>query len=179
MKPLRVFGISAAVFLLDQLTKAYIHNTMHLYQSYPVLGDFLRITYIENSGMAFGIKVSSSLPVTLAAMVAAAVIMVYLYKMNGEQRTARAAMALILGGALGNLYDRITRGSVVDFIDVEFFNLRIPEFNLLFLRFPGYSLERWPVFNVADAAVTVGMIILAVIVLTEKKPEAPSQAVSA
>lgn len=169
MKPLRIFGISLIVFIVDLLTKAYIKNTMRLYQSFPVLGDFLRITYIENSGMAFGIPVRNSLLFTLAALAVGVFIMIYLYRMHDESLLPRFAMALIFGGAVGNLWDRVTRGSVVDFIDVEFFDIHIPAFKLLFFRFPGYSLERWPVFNVADIGVTVGMLLLIAAMIWEER----------
>lgn len=171
MKSLRILGVTVAVFVIDQLTKAYIHNTMKLYQSFSVLGDFFRITYIENSGMAFGIKMGQSSFFTVFALIASLGILIYLFKMKGEHIVARLSMAMILGGALGNLWDRITRGSVVDFFDVEFFDINIPAFKVAFFNFPGYSLDRWPVFNVADIAITVGMLMLAAVVLfTKEKP---------
>ena len=77
------------------------------------------------------------------------------------------AMAAILGGAIGNLYDRIVRGSVVDFLDSEFFNVNIPPFEFWFIDFPGFVMHRWPVYNVADIAITVGMAVLFVFVLFE------------
>lgn len=173
MKSLRIFGIPLAVFIVDQLTKAFIHKSMMLYQSFPVLGDIFRITYIENSGMAFGIQMGHTGFFKVFTVIATLGIFIYLYKMKGEHIIARVSMAMILGGAIGNLWDRITRGSVVDFLDVEFFNINIPAFKALFVKFPGYSLDRWPVFNVADIAVTVGMLVLVIFVLfeKEKKPD--------
>ena len=80
------------------------------------------------------------------------------------------ALALIMGGAIGNLIDRLFAGRVVDFLDVEFFDISIPAFELLFLSFPGFALTRWPVFNIADSAVTCGMILIAWMILVQKTP---------
>jgi len=175
MKSLKILLITVTVLLLDQVTKIVIHNSMHLYQSIPLFGDFFRITYVENTGMAFGIKVGHGGFFTVFAVIASLAIMFYLFKMRGEKFTARFSMALILGGAIGNLWDRIIRGSVVDFFDFEFFDINIPAFQFLFLDFPGYSLNRWPVFNIADIAITVGMIILFIFILMEKPQEIPER----
>ena len=78
---------------------------------------------------------------------------------------------MIMGGAIGNLIDRIAVGRVVDFLDVEFFDISLPAFQFLFMNFPGYSLTRWPVFNVADSAVTCGMILIIWYILFQKTPE--------
>ena len=69
-------------------------------------------------------------------------------------------MSFISAGAIGNLTDRFIYGRVIDFLDFEFFDIHIPAFSFLFFNFPGYSMTRWPVFNVADMAVTSGMIII-------------------
>ncbi|RPI03218.1 MAG: signal peptidase II [Calditrichaeota bacterium] len=175
MKPLKIFGVTVVAIILDQISKVFIHNSMQLYQSFPVWGNFFRITYIENSGMAFGIKLGQNAFFTVFAVIASLAIMAYLYKMKGERFIARFSMALILGGAIGNLWDRITRGSVVDFLDFEFFDVNIPAFKLLFLNFPGYTLDRWPVFNVADIAITVGMLLLVAFVMFEKEQPAPQK----
>lgn len=169
MKHLRVLWVTAFVFVLDQVTKLYIMKTMSLHQSFPVLGTFFRITYVENTGMAFGIQSSHSGLLTIIAVIVSLFIMYYLFQMKKEKLTARIAMAAILGGAIGNLFDRIRRGSVVDFLDSDFFNIRIPAFKLWFLEFEGYAMNRWPVFNVADIAITVGMILLFIVVFTEKE----------
>jgi len=169
MKNLRVLWISAAVFILDQVTKIYISRTMDLYDSYRVIGNFFRITYVENTGMAFGFQPEHGDLLTGIAVIASLFILYYLFRVKGERPTARLAIASILGGAVGNLYDRIVHGSVVDFLDAEFFDITIPPFEFLFIDFGGYSLHRWPVFNVADIAITLGMFTLLFIVLTEKE----------
>ena len=171
MKSLKILIITAVVVVLDQITKIIIHNSMQLYESFKILGDFFRITYVENSGMAFGIQVANSGFFTVFAVIASIAIMIYLFRMKGEHLLARFSMALILGGAIGNLWDRIFRGSVVDFIDFEFFDINIPAFRFLFIDFPGYSMDRWPVFNVADMGITIGMSMLFIFILFEKEEE--------
>src|SRR5208283_62256 len=138
----------------------HIHGLL-LGSSHSVIGDFLRITYIENPGMAFGIDIGGKLFFSLFSIVASIGILLYLYKARNENFLFRVSLALILGGAVGNLIDRVFYGvlfndgglfygKVVDFIDADFFNV-----NLF-----GYHLTRWPVFNIADASVTCGVILM-------------------
>lgn len=134
---------------------------LQLGASRPILGDFLRLTYIENPGMAFGIDIGGKLFFSLFSILASVGILIYLYRSRDEHLALRVALALILGGAVGNLIDRVFYGvifqeaplfygKVVDFIDADFFNV----------NFFGYQLSRWPVFNVADASVTCGVILM-------------------
>lgn len=160
------------IVLADQVTKLLVKGLdlpglgiswtgMGYASSRPVLGDFLRLTYIENPGMAFGIDVGGKLFFSLFSIVASVAIIAYLYAARKEPLGFRFSLALILGGALGNLIDRVFYGvifheaplfygKVVDFIDFDFFDV-----NLL-----GYQISRWPVFNIADAAVTCGVVLL-------------------
>lgn len=169
---MRILFVTLFVVLGDQATKLFIKGFsipglgMHvrgvpLGSSIPVVGDFARLTYIENPGMAFGIDVGGKLFFSLFSVVASIGILLYLYKMRNERLLFRFSLALILGGAVGNLIDRVFYGvlfndgglfygKVVDFIDVDFFNV-----NIL-----GYHLSRFPIFNVADSSVTVGVLIL-------------------
>jgi signal peptidase II len=121
----------------------------------------VRLTFIENPGMAFGIDLGGKLYLTLFSIAASIGIFAYLYFVRNEKFLFRLSLALVLGGAVGNLIDRIFYGvlfgegslfygKVVDFIDVDFFNI----------NFLGYHLQRFWVFNVADAAVTVGVAIM-------------------
>ncbi|MBN1559110.1 signal peptidase II [candidate division KSB1 bacterium] len=175
IKSLKILIITAIIVAIDQMTKIYISRSMQLYQSFRLLGDFIRLTYVENKGIVFGIKMAHGGFFTVFAAIASLAIMFYLFRMKGEKFIARLSMALILGGAIGNLGDRLFRGSVVDYLDVEFFDITIPAFQFLFIHFPGYALQRWPVFNVADAAITVGMLLLFVFILTEKPPAEPER----
>ena len=174
-KHLPVLLVAIGIFVIDQITKYMIKTSMSLHQSFSVIGDFFRITYVENTGMAFGISIGDNILFTVFAAVASIAILIYFFYIKGEHLFARLAMIIIFGGALGNLTDRIIRGSVVDFLDCEFFDIYLPQFDFLFVHFPGYSMTRWPVFNVADIAVSVGMIMLMIFIIFDKEPETQTE----
>jgi len=154
-----VLGFTVLVVVLDQITKLAVKDRFYLGESIEIFGDVLRFTYIQNPGMAFGIRLGGPLFFTIFASIASLIILIYLYRMRRESLPSRLSLALILGGAIGNLIDRFAYGEVIDFIDV------------------GIKNTRWPVFNAADSAVTVGMIILISLVLFEgRKDEAPAPA---
>jgi len=154
-----VLLFTAIVVAADQITKLAVKERFYLGESIELLGDVLRFTYIQNPGMAFGLSFGSPLFFTIFASVASVIILIYLYRMRRESFHSRLSLALILGGAVGNLIDRFAYGKVIDFIDV------------------GVNNTRWPVFNVADSAVTIGMIILVTLVLFEgQKVDAPLRA---
>jgi signal peptidase II len=133
----------AAILALDRWTKIWASTHLPYNQPQPVLGDFLRLTYTRNNGVAFGIGQNTGFPYYIFSILAVAAI-VWLFVRHPAHPTGRLlAFALILGGAIGNLIDRVTRGEVVDFIEV------------------GVSRWHWPVFNVADCAVSVGVILFA------------------
>jgi signal peptidase II len=169
-KSILLITLVGCVILLDQLTKFIIKKTMVLYDSIPLLGNFLQFTYIENSGMAFGIQIENRIVFTIISILATLIVAVYLFRLANENYLFKFSLSLILGGAIGNLIDRIVRGRVVDFIDVEFFDISLPQFDLWFIHFPGYSLSRWPIFNVADSAVTCGLILLTLVLFFQKDP---------
>ncbi len=161
-KHLSTRGVLFIIFLilvLDQCTKYLARIFLRPGYSISILGDFFRLSYVENPGIAFGIRIDNKVLFTLLSLMAILVIFYYLFKMK-DHFILRFAFAIILGGAFGNLIDRFIYGRVVDFFDFDFFNITIPSFKFLFFHFPGYSLHRWPVFNVADMAVSVGMIIV-------------------
>jgi signal peptidase II len=169
---LRVLYLTLAILITDQVSKFYIKGIslpflnfegMHLGESISVIGDFFRITFTENPGMAFGFDPGSDfkLIISVFSLVASIGLLVYLYLARKKSLSLRIAIALILGGAIGNVIDRmfygliydyapLFYGKVVDFFDFDFFN-----FTIL-----GRSYERWPIFNIADAAVSVGVLIL-------------------
>lgn len=154
----KLLALSLGIVVLDQATKIFTKDYMILGHSKKLLGNFVRYTYIENTGMAFGIHVGSRLFFTIFSILAGLVILIYLFKSRNDQPMVRISLSLILGGAIGNLIDRIFYGAVVDFIDV------------------GFGSLRWYVFNVADAAVSIGMILLITAILLKKEePEALSK----
>jgi signal peptidase II len=145
--------------MLDQVTKYLARIFLQPQHSIPLLGDFLRLTYVENPGIAFGLRIENKVFFTILSILAVFIIFYYLFILR-EEKTLRIAFAMILGGAFGNLIDRFLYGKVVDFVDMEFFNIHIPPFKVMIFNFSGYSMDRWPVYNVADVAVTAGMILI-------------------
>ena len=155
-----IIAVVSGILILDQVTKYIVKQTMYLHESIRVLGDFFRLTYIENPGMAFGIEWENKVLFSILSVSAAFIVMYYLYRMRNEHWSVRIALASIFGGAIGNLIDRFMYGRVVDFFDFEFFDISIPSFHIFSFQFPGYEMYRWPVFNIADIAVSVGMILI-------------------
>ena len=191
---MRVLLISGAILLADQVTKLLVKGVsipplgiawsgMTPGASRPILGDFFRLTFIENPGMAFGIDLGGKLFFSVVSLLATLGILYYLYRVRTERLGFRVALALVLGGAAGNLIDRafygllfgegpLFYGKVVDFLDLEFFDIS------LF----GYHLSRWPVFNIADASVTIGVLLLLMFSRTQEGPlpaGSPAAAVAA
>ena len=171
---MRVLYLTLSVIIIDQLSKFYIKGIeipflnisfkgMYIGESINVIGNFFKITFIENPGMAFGFNPGSDfkLWISIFSLIASIGLLVYLYIARNNTLSLRIALAMILGGAVGNLIDRTFYGviykyspafygKVVDFFDFDFFNFTIF----------GRNYERWPIFNVADAAVTTGVLIL-------------------
>lgn len=169
---MKVLYITISAVFLDVITKLLVKgiqlplvgiqlNGMPYGSSITILGDFLKLTFIENPGMAFGIHVSNKEYLALFTIIATLGLLFYLYRIRKESFWLRMPMALILAGAIGNLINRVffgvlfgyaslLQGNVVDFIDVDFFDLQIL----------GYDLNRWPIFNFADVFVTVGVVLL-------------------
>jgi signal peptidase II len=139
-------GIIVPVVLLDFVTKFMVQQHMRLYQQVDVIGDYLRLTYIHNPGAAFGIHVGdySRIIFLVLSVVALAALAAMYWSTPARDKVRLTAISLICAGAIGNLIDRVRSAQgVVDFIDV------------------GIGDLRWPVFNVADIAVTTGAIFLA------------------
>ena len=135
-------GVFAATIILDQWSKWLVFRRMALGTSIEVLGRFFRLTYIHNPNAAFGIALFGGGFHLIFSIVALGLLLFVRYKTPLSQRGARIALTLILGGAIGNLVDRLRMGEVVDFFDF------------------GIGRYHWPVFNVADIAVTVGVFLL-------------------
>ena len=171
---MRVLYLTLGVIFVDQFSKFYIKGInipflnisfegMYYGETISVIGDFFRITFIENPGMAFGFNPGSDfkLWISVFSLVASIGLIAYLYIVRNKSLSLRIALAMILGGAVGNLIDRTFYGiiykyapafygKVVDFFDFDFFNFAIF----------GRSYDRWPIFNIADASVTIGVLIL-------------------
>lgn len=148
------FLILAGVVILDFITKMIIQSQLVLGQQRDIVGQFLRLTYIHNPGAAFGINVGPySRVIFLGLSVVALLALSAMYWFTpAADRVRLVAIALICGGAVGNLLDRLrSANGVVDFLDM------------------GIGTLRWPVFNVADMAVTLGAVILALSLWKEER----------
>jgi signal peptidase II len=134
-----IFITVSVIFFLDRFTKIYIIKNFLLNQTAPLIKGILYFTLVHNRGAAFGI-LKNQLPVFIFTAVVT-VILIYLNLKKNKKKTLSLyyfSLSLILAGALGNLVDRLIFGYVIDFIDLRF----------------------WPVFNIADSAITVGAILL-------------------
>ena len=152
-----LFGLIAAVIALDQWSKWLVKSSFNLYQSKPVIQDFFHFTYVTNDGMAFGLALPGGKHVLLVmTLLLTGFIVGFLWKEKDGHPLVKYGLALILSGAVGNLIDRIIHGTVVDFMD-----FMIGDFH-------------WYIFNVADSAVTIGMVLFIYYsLLLEKKTSKP------
>lgn len=162
---------AAAVFILDQGSKAAVRSSLDLGETKPVLGDLVRFTHIMNPqglmGLSFG-PAGRFLLLPLSIMAAAAILYIFL-RWQKAGALASAGLGLILAGAAGNISDRIRFGAVVDFIDCDIPDISIAPFRAGFINFPGFQLDRWYTFNVADSAVLAGVAVLIVLTLAGEK----------
>jgi signal peptidase II len=145
--------VALAIVVLDQVTKAIVERGMDLHETIPLLPVF-SLTYVRNSGAAFGLfgaaPAAVRLPLFLLVTVAAAWALVsMLRRARTEQRILVSALGGILGGAVGNAICRARYGEVIDFLDAHWGDLH------------------WPAFNVADSAITVGVIVVLLVSLRE------------
>lgn len=132
------FLVSAAVFVLDQLTKAALSSALAGGDTVQVIGNVLVFSAARNTGAAFGMFPGSRVPLILIGLIVLAAILYLHFRMPASDRLEQAALASIAGGTLGNLFDRAFRGYVFDFI----------------------KLPLWPAFNVADIFINVGIATL-------------------
>lgn len=135
-----------AIVVVDQITKAIVDRTMPLHHSIPLVDGLFNLTYVRNTGAAFGIFAGSHevfrRPFLIGvSIVAIGFIVVMLRRLRDDATGLAVALAFILGGAIGNLIDRIFYGEVIDFLDVY------------------WSSYHWPAFNVADSFITIGVTI--------------------
>jgi signal peptidase II len=162
-----VVEVLIAIVVLDQATKLLVDRTMLLHDSIPVIDNFFSLTYIRNTGAAFGILADSHELFRLTFLIAfslAAIgfILVMLRRLPESEKALTIALAFILGGAAGNLIDRLIYGEVIDFLDFY------------------WSGHHWPAFNVADSFITIGVLIMLFRLATTKDqdPFAPRPGIS-
>lgn len=150
-------GGAALVLALDQLSKAWVVRQLPAYTPVdwiPQLAPLFSFTFVKNTGAAFGLFPQLGSLFTISSAIVIAGILIFQHVIAGNDLWVHGALGLLTGGALGNLIDRLTRGFVVDFIDVNFWPFR-----------------EWPVFNIADSAIVVGVmfLLLEAFLLSEKE----------
>ncbi len=162
---MRVLWLTLTIVAVDQLTKVWVKLNMVLHESISVIGDVFKVTFTENPGMAFGLSLGSKLFLTLFSILATGLIGLYLWKVRKGPLGYRVALALILGGAIGNIIDRvfygaiwgygkILYGDVVDFIYLDVWQGVVPESIPLL---GGRYLAIFPIGNIADLAIIGGV----------------------
>ena len=150
--------IAAVVLLMDRLSKLLIARNIVLHDSVVILPGFFRLTHVQNRGAAFGLGAESPSQWTGAMLIvfsiaALIVVSALLWRNSHRMSSTGVGLALIMGGALGNLWDRVVDGQVVDFLDFYVSNYH------------------WPAFNVADSAIVVGALLLVTEILFSKTAE--------
>jgi signal peptidase II len=148
--------LSGLIVALDQATKTIVDRSLVLHESRSVVEGLVRLTYVQNRGAAFGIFSDAGLPyqhvlLALVSLGALLAIAVYAWRLPARSALPQTALALVMGGAVGNLLDRARLGYVIDYVDVY------------------WGSYHWPAFNVADAAISVGVTLLVLDIL--KNPQ--------
>jgi signal peptidase II len=156
----RHFLIATAILFLDRITKWAIVQTIALEDARSIIPGFFRLTHLENPGAAFSLFAESTSPFKTAMLIAfslgaLAVVALLLWRARNDFNASTLALSLILGGAIGNLWDRLTDGRVTDFLDFY------------------VGIHHWPPFNVADSAIVVGALLLLLRMLRQE-PQARS-----
>ena len=153
---LKWLGLSLLVVILDQASKLAITDSMHLFESIPIM-PFFKLTYLHNTGAAFSFLSEAGgwqrWFFAALALVISGVIAVWLARLKHHETLLAVALSLVLGGAVGNLIDRLVYGYVIDFLDVY------------------YQTWHWPAFNIAYSAITLGVILMLVESFGLWKPE--------
>ena len=148
--------LSLIVLVLDQWSKWLVEDRLERYVPEPVIPGFLNLTHVTNTGVAFGMFASegnllATVLLTLLGLGALTVVSIYFWRTPPEDRILLTSLALILGGAVGNLIDRVMNGEVTDFIDAYF------------------GTYHWHTFNVADSAISVGSVLMALDIFFSRK----------
>ena len=146
----KIIGISFACFFLDQLIKYVINEVISLEKSVAVIGDFFHLTYVRNYGAAFNILSGNRIFLICIACVTLFVIYYFLMKDHVKNTLEQVGYGLFIGGILGNLWDRLIHGYVIDYLDFEIFQIHMP------------------IFNYADICICVGVFLCVIALLKEE-----------
>ena len=153
-----VAGVGIFVFVLDRITKMWVEQNIPLHEGRQVVGDYVRIVHTQNTGAAFGLLPERTTLLSILSVVAVLAIVYYYRQFANSSPLVTATLGMQLGGAFGNLFDRVRQGYVVDFVDVGI---------------PG-GLRFWA-FNVADSSIVLGIIFVTLLLWQEeRKTPAPA-----
>jgi signal peptidase II len=163
MTKLRYLLVSLGVLVLDQWTKWLVEAHLPHHTAQPIIPGFFNLTHVRNTGVAFGlfasdVGVGNNWLLTLLGIGALTAVGVYFWFAPSGERSLLVALALVVGGAIGNLIDRVSSGAVTDFIDVY------------------VGAHHWPSFNVADSAISIGIVLMAIDSFRPRHREAPAAA---
>jgi len=139
---LLVAGVALAVFVADRITKTWVVENIPVGTARPIAGDYIRIVHAQNTGAAFGLLPERTTLLSILSVVAVLAIVYYYRRIASSSWIVSATLGMQLGGASGNLLDRVTQGYVVDFVDV------------------GVGDIRFWAFNVADSSIVVGIVLV-------------------
>jgi len=146
-----IIYISILLLLIDQISKVLVVKLIDINSSIELIKNFFYLTYTHNTGAAFSILMGKRIFLILIAVVILIAIFNYLRKNKIESKVEKIAFSLVIGGSIGNLLNRIVRGYVIDFLDFKIF---------------GYN---FPIFNLADTFIVIGVFLLLIITLTRKE----------
>ena len=138
----KIIPITFLCFIVDQITKFMIINTMHIHESFPVIKNFFHITYVQNDGAAWSMLKGNRFLLIVIALIALGLMCFFIFKNQNLSLLENVSISILIGGILGNLIDRILYGYVIDFLD---------------FRFGSYY---FPVFNVADICIVISVILI-------------------
>lgn len=144
-------AISIIIILLDQITKFYAVQLLKGNAPVVIIENFLRLNYVENFGAAFGILQNKKIFFIIITTIVVIGIIVYIKTNTNLTITMKIALAMVIGGAIGNLIDRVRLGYVIDFVDVNF-----------------WGLYDFPVFNIADSSIVIATILICYLVIFNK-----------
>ena len=153
-----LLSVASAVVALDWWTKRWATEHLARHEPVEIIGELVRFTYTRNSGVAFGLGAGLPFPYYVFSIVAVVAILFLFLRRAVHSFPRQLALSLILGGAIGNLIDRLMLGEVVDFIEI------------------GWGRWHWPVFNLADSAVTIGVVLFGLTWSRSHDVEAEAQA---
>ena len=149
----KIYGIAFLFFLLDQLIKIGVCSTMKYNQIIEIIPSFFRLLYVENTGAAFSILMNSTQFIILISLLFLILLNYYIIKEKTITKLQTLSLGIIIGGMLGNLIDRMIRKAVIDYLSFQFFKYE------------------FPIFNLADMGIVLGVGILIIDMLLEKKQE--------